>query len=75
MDNMFNECSELANIKFGVFDTSKNTTFRYMFNGTILKSIPELNASANTDTYSTYNSPIKCSRLRNFGGLKGINKT
>lgn len=41
-----------------------------------LSSIPELDCSSNTSTYSQYNTPLYgCEPLRNFGGFKGINKS
>lgn len=47
------------------------------YNCKSLQSIPELDFSSNTSTYtsSSYSPFYSCNNLRNFGGLKGINKT
>ena len=75
--DMFKDCVLLRYIDWDGFDTSSNKNFGSMFSGcSSLQSIPELDCSSNTSTYSSYGSPMSgCYALKDFGGLKGINKS
>lgn len=77
MESMFAGCALLKSAKWGEFKTSSNKNFRNMFqNCKVLSSIPELDCSSNTSTYSQYNGPLYgCESLKNFGGFKGLNKS
>lgn len=41
----------------------------------LLQSVPEMDFSSNTSTYSSGSPFSSCYNLRNVGGLKGINKS